>query len=322
MAERRAKGKSMRSILAAALLACLAPALPVAAQTASKAEPATIDIVFNPPTDTPMRYRITRDRAARASRPAMSASWVEELRFTRAGDGFIAQWRMDGDSLPPEMRGPAVAPMVAPFTGEPIAFDLDAEGTVLRVRDWPAAQARILAAVDAAAQLIPAADRDKVMPQVRAMFTGLTAETAPSALLRNVNPVFGGGGLSMHVGEAISTPIEQPVPMLGGSVAMDVTVTLSAAEPGRPATLTSRSDYDPDSFKQLLTQLADRFAPAEKAARKQELEQMLPEMLLSEAGTTLIDLPSGMPLRYESKRTATIDGKTVPVESLVLSWLR
>lgn len=312
----------MRSILAAALLACLAAAPPAAAQASTRAEPATIDIVFNPPTDAPMRYRVARDRAARTSRPGMSASWVEELRFTRAGDGFIAHWRMEAASLPPEMRAPGIAPMIAPFTGEPIAFDLDAEGTVLRVRDWPAAQVRILAAVDAAGQLIPAADRDKVMPQVRAMFTGLTAETAPSALLRNVEPLFGGGGLSMHVGEEISTPIEQPVPLLGGRVAMDVTVTLSAAEPGRTATLTSRSDYDPDSFKRLLTQLADRFTPAEKAARTQELEQMLPEMLLSETGTTLIDLPSGMPLRYENRRIATIDGKTVPVESLALTWLR
>lgn len=312
----------MRSILAAALLACLAPALPLAAQTATSAKPATIDIVFNPPLDTPLRYRVARDRAARAGRPAMSANWIEELRFTKAGDGFVVHWRMDPASLPAEMRAPALAPMIAPFTGEPIAFDLDAEGNVLRVRDWPAAQARILAAVDAAGQLVPAADHDKVTPQVRAMFAALTAETAPSAMLRNVEPLFGGGGLSMTVGEAIDAPIEQPVPMLGGSVAMTVTVNLTAAEPGRTATLTSRSEYDPESFRQLLARVVDRFAPAEKAARKRELEQAMPDMMLTETGTTLIDLPSGMPLRFENRRTATIDGKPIPVESLVLTWLR
>jgi len=315
----------MRSILAgaaAALLVCLTPAMPAAAQASSTAEPATIDIVFNPPLDTPLRYRVVRDRAARPGRPAAVANWVEELRFAKTADGFLAYWRMDAASLPPEMRVPAVAPMVAPFTGEPIAFELDAEGNILRVHDWSAAQARVMAAVEAATAMIPAADRDKVMPQVRAMFAGLTAETAPSMLLRNVEPLFGGGGLSMEPGEVIRAPIEQPVPLLGGSVAMEVTLTLGAVEPGRTATLTSRTEYDPDSFKQLLAHAVDRFAPADKAARKQQLEQMMPEMLLSEASTTLIDLPSGMPLRFENRRTAKIDGKDVPVETLALTWLR
>lgn len=312
----------MRSILAAVLLACLAPNLPATAQTATRAEPVAIDIVFNPPLEVSLRYRVARDRAARPGRPAVAANWIEELRFTKSAGGFVALWRMDPASLPAEMRAPAVAPMVTPFTGEPIAFELDAEGNVLRVRDWPAAQARIMAAVDAAGQLIPAADRDKVMPQVRAMFSALTAETAPSMLLRNVDPLFGGGGLSMTVGEAIQTPIEQPVPLLGGSVMMDVTVTLTAAEPGRIATLASRSEYDPASFRELLAAVVDRFAPAEKAARKQQLEQMMPDLMLTDTATTLIDLPSGMPLRFESRRSATIDGKPTPVESLVLTWLR
>lgn len=325
MAEGRAKGKSMRSILAglsAALLACLTPALPAAAQTTASAEPATIDIVFNPPLDTPLRYRVARNRAARQGRPAVVASWVEELRFTRVGGGFFAHWRMDATSLPADMRAPAVAPMVAPFTGEPIAFELDAEGSVLRVHDWPAARSRILAAVDAAAALIPAGDRDKVMPQVRAMFAGLTAETAPSMLLRNLDPLFGGGGLSMTPGETISSPLEQPVPLLGGSVTMEVTVTLTAGDPGRTATLTSHSKFDPESFRQLMVRAVERFAPADKAARKQQLEQMLPDLLLTEASTTRIDLPSGMPLGFESRRTATIGNKEVPVETLTLTWLR
>ncbi|MBB4098595.1 hypothetical protein [Sphingomonas kyeonggiensis] len=315
----------MRSILtgaAAALLACLVPLAPAAAQSGAAATPATIDIVFNPPLDTPLRYRVVRDRAARKDWPAVVTNWVEELHFARAGDGFVAHWRMDPASLPAEMHAPTVAPMVAPFTGTPIAFDLDAEGNVLRVRDWPAAQARMMAAVDAAAAIIPANERDRVMPQIRAMFTALTAETAPSMLLRNVDPLFGGGGLSMKVGEAIRTPMAQQVPLLGGSVTMDVTVTLTTAEPGRTATLVSRSEIDPESLKQLMARMVDRFGTSRDGEKlKREFAEKMPEMLVTEGSTTLIDLPSGMPLRFESRRTAKIDGKEVPVETLTLSWL-
>lgn len=315
----------MRSILAgaaAAMLACLAPAAPAAAQASDKAEPATIDIVFNPPLDAPLRYRVVRDRAAREGRPAAVANWIEELRFAKAGDGFIAYWRMDPASLPAEMRAPAVAPMVAPFTGEPIAFELDGEGTVLRAHDWPETRARITTAVEGAGKLLPA-DAAQVMPRIRAMFGALTAETAPSVLLRNLDPLFGSGGLSAAIGETMHAPVEQPVPLLAGTVTMNVDVTLTAAEPGRTATLVSRSEIDPESLKQLMARMVDRFGASKDGEKlKREFAEKMPEMLVADVGTTLIDLPSGMPLRFESRRTAKLDGKEIPVETLTLTWLR
>ncbi|MEP9361017.1 hypothetical protein [Sphingomonas sp. KR3-1] len=315
----------MRSIpmaAAAALLASLAPALPVAAQTSIAPAPATIEVPFNPPLDTPLRYQVSTSRAARPGQPALALRWVEELRFTRVEGGFLAYWRMDWASLPPEMRSPAVAPMVKPLTGEPIALELDATGTVLRVHDWPAARAKILAAVEGTRPLVPAAVAAQVMPKVREMYEALTAETAVPMILKNLGPVFEFGGVSMAPGEVRSGQVEQPVSIGGGTVTANMSLTLSALEAGRTATFVSRREIDKESMQRLMERVIAQFGAADRAAaERQRVELAKTPMMMTDITTTVVDLSTGLPVRLDNATTGS-DAPATPVKTLSLVWLR
>jgi hypothetical protein len=315
----------MRSILAAAaaaLLVCLTPALPAAAQTATTTpEPATIEVPFNPPLDTVLRYRVDNARAARPGQPALATNWIEELRFTRTADGLLAYWRMDWASLPALMRTPMMTPMIRPMTGEPIGLELDATGTPLRVHDWPATKARLIRAVEGTKAMIPPAQAAAVMPKLLAMFDGLTAESAVPMLLKNLSPVFDFGGVAMEIGETRTGPVEQPVPLINASVSTTMTLTLSAATPGATATFVSRTELDPESMRQLMAQLVARFGALDAAAAARQKQELAKSVDLSAETKAIVDLKTGLPTRFESRRTSSeLPGK--PFQTLVLTLIR
>ena len=319
----------MRFSALLAAIALTAGGAPARAQQAAASAAAQVDIAFTPPLETVLRFRVTRTKV-RSDRPGdIKAAWIEELRFARSGDGFILYWRMDPTSLPPEMRHPLLAPMVAPFSGQPIAFDLDADGSPLRVRDWSTVLPKLLQAVDgvlpmAAAQTADKAQAERATAQVRAMFADLDAEQAKSILLKNVAPLLQWGGISMRVGETVAETNEQPVPILGGNVTQNVRVTLAALDPGKTARIEMRTETDRASFKQLIAHAAERFGaiadPAQKEKMTRELAQM-ERMEIVDSSVVVIDLATGLPRTLDTSRKARIEGITQS-EDLRIEWLR
>lgn len=311
----------LRYALLALLCACLSalPAVPASAQHA----PASVEVVFDPPLDATQRFRLTITKKGR------TVSWVEELRFARDGDGFLAYWRMDPQSLPPELMHPLMLPLTDPFTREPTAFELDAKGSLLRVRDWHIVKPRLLKTVADSRPAVEArgvtgaADMDKVLAGVIAMFDGLTAETAPDILLKYLGPVMGAGGIAMEVGETREDDVEIPAALFGISVVQKVRISLTAVDPGRSATVVAGSELDQEGFRKLMAGMIDRFRHAHPA-KMAELERQVAEMQrlnMTDAMTMVIDLPTGLVSRYDSRRTARADAETM-VETHKIEWLR
>lgn len=315
----------MRLILAraavAALLFLVAPISPATAQAVATPEAATIEVPFNPPLDTVLRYRVENSTTARSGRPAIAASWVEELRFTRTESGFLAYWRMDWASLPAPMRTPAMAPMIKPLASEPIAIELDAIGTPLRVHDWPVAKAQMMRAIEGGKVMLPPAQASVLMPKIRAMYDALTAESGVPMLLKNLAPVFDFGGVSMRVGETRSGPLEQPVPLVGGTMATTMTLTLSAAAPGGTATFVSKTEIDRESLRQLMAQLVARFGALDAAAAARQKQEIARAVDVTAHGSATVDLVTGLPTRFENRRSSS-DQPGKPFQTLVLTWLR
>ncbi|RYG21508.1 MAG: hypothetical protein EON93_25880, partial [Burkholderiales bacterium] len=123
--------------------------------------PDSVDISFNPPLDKLLQFRITRTKLENGKAVAPTPlAFIHELRFTGSPTGYTLYWRMPSEGLPKPFRDPNLRaylmPMVAPFTGEPIQFDIDDEGAPLRVRDWESVKLRIRAALLPFRQIIAA----------------------------------------------------------------------------------------------------------------------------------------------------------------------
>lgn len=302
-------------------------ASPALAQDVTKARAPVILVTFNPPLDKIQRFRVTRSKAT-GTKMELSLSWIEELRFVRNGDGYVLYWRIPWDTLPPEMRQPLIAPMMRPFTGEPIAFELDSEGGVLGVQDWPSVKPKLLEAVSNSRGVLGKGQKDQeavdsVIARVRTMFENMSAEDAGTVILKNIGPVLGLGGLEMRVGETRTDMVEVPVPPFGASVTQNVTLTMTAAEPGRSATIRVVKKMDRASMQKLMEAIFAQF-PANDPARRKQMERELAatdQLTVVDTTTTVIDLTAGLPMSLETRRVGNADG-VEKVDTVLIEWLR
>lgn len=175
-------------ILAAASVTDAAAAQPVVAGQDQTVAAQRAETRFAPPLGVAQRFRLT------ITKRGQTHSWIEEVRFERDGDAYVAHWRMDPASLPPAMKHPLLAPMIRPFTGAPVAFELDDEGSVVGVRDWSTQQARLLKSIDDSRPLLLAAsgadknEAETILAATRAMFQQLDAQSGADIILKKPGP--------------------------------------------------------------------------------------------------------------------------------------
>jgi len=310
------------AMLAGALCITTVAAAPAFAQIAPKSESARIEIRFNPPLDMPQRFRLTRSKS-RGDAPASTVSWIEELRFARNGDGFILYWHMVWESLPAAMRAPGVAALTLPFAQDPIAFDLDADGNVLRVRDWATVQPKLIGIVRNSGSLLGSTGADKattdaVIAQMSARFQALNAETAPSVMLRNIDPALGGGGISARVGEKRTSSDDVAIPLFDTTIKRIATITMRSADAGS-ATIDMVSRTDPDSLRNLLSAIAGM--TPEKRTQLDQAMASIQQLSVVDTSSTTIDRMTGLPTRLENRRVAKADGVD-QTETLLIEWVR
>ncbi|HEX4695590.1 hypothetical protein [Sphingomonas sp.] len=309
----------MPAFIAASVIASLP--LETAAQTAKvPARTGTqINLSFRPPLSRVLRYRIrvTKYREGVPITPK-PVTWVEELRYEETSSGYTLYWRMDPMGLAPEMRAPQLAMVIKPFTGDPIAFDVDAAGIVVRVRDWPQALASLHATVEASRTLLLAqpgatpALVDKVSASVGAQFDALTAETAPSVILKNIDPILGwGAGMSMRVGDVREGDSEVPVPLYGTSVKAHAKVALVAAD-DQSATIVDEESVDPASIAQLMARVVQSVGSDKRPS--------LANINMASSVTVTVDKPTGLVSHFRSETREGVKGPLV--QQIEISWQR
>jgi hypothetical protein len=305
--------------LAAAGMTDAATAQPIAAGGTQTAAAQRTETCFAPPLRTVQRFRLT------VTKRGETHSWVEEVRFERDGDTFVAHWRMDASSIPAAMRHPLLLPMIQPFTGAPVAFDVDADGTVVRTRDWPTQQSHMLKSIEASRPLIVAASGadkkriDAVLGSTRAMFAQLDAQSGADIILKNIAPIFGWGGYGLTLGQPVSGSETVPVALLGTSIERHSTIELTALEPGR-ARITLRSEFDGAAMRSTLETLGAMGANGDAAAKARFAQSLAQaeQMRAVQATDVMLDLATGLPHRVEV--VVSVDGK--PRDRTIVEWLK
>ena len=306
-------------ILAAASVADAAAAQPVVAGQDQSVAAQRAETRFAPPLGVAQRFRLT------ITKRGQTHSWIEEVRFERDGNAYVAHWRMDPASLPPAMKHPLLAPMIRPFTGAPVAFALDDEGSVGGVRDWATQQARLLKSIDDSRPLLLAAsgadknEAETVLAATRAMFQQLDAQSGADIILKNLAPVFGWGGYGLTLNQPVMGTETVPIAWLGTSLDRLSTITLTALEPGI-ARITLRSEFEGTAMRKMLDQLRAKVIDADPAAKARSARSMgqLDQMRAVQSTHVAIDLATGLPRRVEADVAA--DGKIG--QRTIIEWLK
>ena len=327
------------------LLIAFGPAAPAIGQDATKTSASmhsragqpengapSIEMAFNPPIGQVLRFRVTKTKF-KDGKPTWPTPFttVEELRFERAGDGFILYWHIDPVSLPAVFEDsrlkPFLAPMITPFTGEPYAIDLDSSGEPLRVRDWAAAKARIMRAVDAALCLYKTAkpaDRAalaKAAPTMRALFENMDERAAAQLLLDNMVPLLGWGRFDMTIGETRTGEASLPIALFHTSVKAEELITLVSVDPGRSITLSDETRVDPEALRGFVETFARQLGVTPTPTQKKELDA-LRNFSMTNSSRMVFDLPTGLPIVFEARRGVSGSATSMPAETRKVEWLR
>ena len=199
---------------AAALSAVLA--LPAAAQSAQ-----SIAIPFAPPADRPLVYKIEQHRPVEGVTRRFSAT--RDLRFERAGDGYILQATLrDIDTDASTAGGESYRAALEPMIGVTLRFRLNGEGRIVGIDDQDVAWSRVQAGVDTMLkQFAPDTPRRKAATKIQALFASLAPEGRMALLSGEIQPLllFAGGVVEGGEGRGLRTvagsPLGRPVPVEG-----------------------------------------------------------------------------------------------------------
>lgn len=302
----------MHPLLVLAAMLGTMPAEPAMAPPVSAAAE-TVTLIFQPPLDQPIRYRIAQSRA-QSDRVNAASEWVEELRFAKAGAGYTLQWKIDPASAQEILKDPALAPLLLPFTTEVITFDVDAEGEVLRARDWDTVRPRLLEIVDKLplAAGTTAAERAQAKAQIRSLFEGMTAEQAPAILLKSLQPVLGWGGTSTREGEVRETTGASTIPMFNIPLERTTSVTLESATADR-ATFRIRSTVTKEALTSMIAGMAERVGIPLDSEKGREMQAQLSQLAsaMTDESVASFDRATALPRHLRNDRRASIGGKAL-----------
>lgn len=200
----------MRPVAVVALALFAAPAL---AQD--------VAIPFAPPVDRAFTYRIDQHRPVDGAVRLFSAT--RDLRFERAGDGYVLQATMRAiDSDAPASGAEPYRAALTPLLGVALRFRLDGQGRLVGVDNLDAAWAAVRAGVDAMlARFAPDTPRHKAAARVQALFSSLSPDGRMALLAGEIRPLllFAGATIAGGEGRGLRTvagsPLGRPVPVEG-----------------------------------------------------------------------------------------------------------
>ena len=180
----------IRTLVGSAFLAVLVVLQPaVAAAQAALPPPAASGEVlqarFAPPLDRPLRYRMTMTELEEGKPVTMVM--VQELTFTRNGDGYVMALRWlsltaGGETLDLTKGNLPLPPEIAVMI-RPVSLELGPTGQILRVREWDRYRRELIEAAPALAEMMGSNAKDKAemsvfMTNFFTQFTAVPAERA------------------------------------------------------------------------------------------------------------------------------------------------
>lgn len=313
----------IRKFLAPLAAAALALTLPgaVAAQSPAAAGTEAADLAtrFDPPLDKPLRYKLTQEKVRDGK--AESSVMEQEVTYTRGSEGVVLTLRplrVTSGATTIDLTDPKapLPPMLKPLMG-PVAFDLDSDGAIVRVRGWEDYKKNLIAAIPAiAAEAQP--DKAK-RPQAEAFmreffgkYLAASAEQAPQLVMKGWPDVLDLMGASAPVGAPVKTTSVASSPLFPDS--LNYNVTLKMTEPtGETLRIEVTSVPDPAELKAAVTSLVDSMlktaAPDVKMGRA-ELEKAFTGMDLTMTMVVDLDARTGVVRRAVLEKHIKMDDRS------------
>lgn len=186
----------------------------------------TIAVGFAPPTDRALAYRIEQHRPVEGRVSLFSA--LRELRFERAGDGYILHATLRSlDSDAPASGAEAYQAALSPLIGVEHRFRVNAHGKIVALDNMDAVWTSVEAGLDKMiAGFAPDTSRYRAARNVLTLFNGLSPEGRLALLAGELQPLFlfSGGDVEDGAGRGVRTVAGSP---LGRSVPVEGVLTLT-----------------------------------------------------------------------------------------------
>lgn len=313
----------IRRLLAPLAAAALALTLPgaVAAQSPAAAGTEAADLAtrFDPPLGKPLRYKLTQEKVRDGK--AESSVMEQEVTYTRGSEGVVMTLRplrvtSGATTIDLTDSKAPLPPMLKPLMG-PVAFDLDSDGAIVRVRGWEDYKKNLIAAIPAiAAEAQP--DKAK-RPQAEAFmrdffgkYLAASAEQAPQLVMKGWPDVLDLMGASAPLGAPVKTTSVASSPLLPDP--LNYNVTLKMTEPtGGTLRIEVTSVPDPAELKAAVTSLVDSMlktaAPDVKMGRA-ELEKAFTGMDLTMTMVVDLDARTGVVRRAVLEKHIKMDDRS------------
>jgi hypothetical protein len=314
-------------LLAVSLPAWAAPA---AAQTAAASE--TLTIGFAPPLDTDLAYRLTMTKP---SEGGTDTSTVDQaLRFVRDGDGFILtitprKLTKGSFSLDLATQRHLLPPPMRPLF-EPVRYEVDASGEVLRIRDWQAVVAKTAAGMDTIATTEPdPAKREQLKAIGRSiveMYGNMTAEQAAPYFLQGWQAMLGFGGSEAPSGERQHAEGEIDAGFAPVAIPVAGDYVFSRPAPGT-VRLVQAMEVDPIKLAETLNAFVAQMAESETVdanarAGLEEATAKIRSAKISDGLEIDFDAVTGLPNKGKATRTMTLPGEPTAVQTTVIERVR
>lgn len=263
----------MMTIARPALLLCAALCLGAATPAFAQETPPvhlvqttseTVIIPFAPPIGTPVAYRLRFERK-RASGDSVFevdqrltfanieggyALTFETLSFTSEGRRVDLADRRMLDAVPAALRVYFL----------PMVVELDANGEMVRMRDWPAMQASLRGMPEAAAGLSDKPANEAALAAARSVLDPIingSAEDAPALMIRGWPAVLGYGGMTFTSGKVLAGKTEIDSPFSATRIPAELLVSVTRTSDGK-LYFVQTTEIDPEVLRTLTLALIEQ----------------------------------------------------------------
>jgi len=313
----------IRQLLAPLAAAALALTLPGAAAAQAPAtavaDAAELATRFDPPLGKPLRYKLTQEKVRDGS--SESSVMEQEVTYTRGSEGVVMTLRplrvtTGGTSI--DLTDPkAPLPPAFKLLTAPVAFDLDSDGAIVRVRGWEDYKRNLIAAIpEIAASAEPVVAKrpqtEKFMRDFFGKYLAASAEDAPQLVLKGWPDVLELMGAAAPAGKVVELKTVAASPLFPDPLNYNVKLTMSQ-QPSGILRIEVTSVPDPAALKKLVSSLVDpiiKSAPPDVKMDRGEMERTIAGMDLTMTMVVDLDAKTGLVRRAVLQKNIQLDDKT------------
>jgi hypothetical protein len=295
----------------------------------SKKPPVILSVPFDPPLEQDLLYSVIRTKISPEETRTTTSEQV--LRFSVQEGGFILTLRyvgFSGAGISIKLDSPdaikTVPTEMRPFV-MPLAFDLNRDGEIVRVRNWPSIQAAFAEIPKMLAEENEGSKRDTVISIAEAVvkpFQNMTAEQAPNHILKGWPSVLGLGGLELEYGVEMEADGEIPSGLLPVAIPTKIRISLSQSANGRDLHFKQISITDEEVLGATLSKFMLNLGaglPAQQRANLEKGADLIRRMRIEERLDIDFDASSGLVNKAAIERKILMDSQDAGGETLTIS---